>query len=369
MLLNTFISMKMQARMVSMEMKVPFETSFGRQAHRNAMIFSLEHDGIEAFSECVTDTGPYYSYEDNTTALHIITDHLVPRLSSLPDPSEFMDSVRDIKGHNMAKAALEMLLWDYNCRSGKIPLHRSLGQSRGYAQVGVSIGMDTVENVSRRAIEAKNAGYRRVKIKIKKGREMDLVSHVREAIGDFPLSVDANTDYTLDDLESLKTLDRFALVYMEQPLEHSDILDHSELAKKIRTPICLDESITSSEDARKALAIGACSVINIKPGRVGGLTESMRIAKISREKGCHVWIGGMLETGIGRAFNVAMASSELVDYPGDTSPNSRYFQRDIVRNPFTMNDGIIKPNDLPGTGVEIDREELERVTVWKKDLI
>jgi O-succinylbenzoate synthase len=361
--------MKLQMRLVTMPMVTPFETSFGRETHRNALIFNLEHDGISAYSECVTDRDPHYSYEDNTTASHIISDYLASRVKGLPEPSEFIESVVDVKGHNMAKAAMEMLLWDYHSRAGNIPLHRALGKSRGYAMVGVSIGMDSVENVAKRAADAKNSGYMRVKIKIKKGRERELVSRVRSAIGDFPMSVDANTDYRISDLETLKSLDEFGLVYMEQPLEHTDIVDHAYLAKNIRTPVCLDESILSEEDARKAIDIGACKVINIKPGRVGGLTESVRIAKKAREKGCHVWVGGMLETGIGRAFNVAMASNGLIDYPGDTSPNSRYFNRDIVRNPFKMEGGKIKPNDNPGTGVDVDREELEKVTVWKKDLL
>ncbi len=361
--------MKLQMRMVSMPMITPFETSFGRETHRNALILTLQHDGIIANSECVTDRDPHYSYEDNTTAAHIISDHLVSRLGNLPEPEEFMESVSDVKGHNMAKAALEMLLWDYHSRSENMPLHRYLGKSRGYALVGVSIGMDSVDNVSKRALDAKNSGYLRVKIKIKKGREKELVSRVRSTIGDFPLSVDANTDYRITDIDTLKSLDEYGLVYMEQPLEHTDIVDHAELARRIRTPICLDESILSEEDARKAIDIGACKVINIKPGRVGGLSESMKIAKKAREKGCHVWVGGMLETGVGRAYNVALASNDLIDYPGDTSPNSRYFHRDIVKNPFKMEGGRIRPNENPGTGVEIDLEELEKVTLWKKDLI
>ena len=361
--------MKLEMRMVSMDFITPFETSFGRQNERNALIFRLENDGITSYSECVTDTDPFYSYEDNETSAHIIKNYLSEKIKGLPDPKEFMESVSFVKGHNMAKAALEMLLWDYHAREQKKPLHELLGKSKGYADVGISIGMDRVEKVQERALKAKNEGYRRVKIKIKKGREIDLVSAVRKTLGDFPLSVDANTDYRIEDMDILEGLDRYNLVYMEQPFEHSDIIDHAKLAGKIKTPICLDESITSAEDARKAISMKACSVINIKPGRVGGLSESMKIAELCKRNGCHVWVGGMLETGIGRGYNVSLASSSLVDFPGDTSPNSHYYHRDVVKNPFMMKEGRITPNSGPGTGVEIDRDFLGQVTKWSLDLI
>lgn len=361
--------MRLEMRMVTMDFITPFETSFGRQKQRNALIFRLEKDGITSYSECVTDTDPFYSYEDNETSAHIVKTYLAERMKSVPEPEEFTASVSFVKGHNMAKAAMEMLLWDYHARSSKVPLHEYLGKSRGYAEVGLSIGMDTVDKVKERAVNAKREGYRRVKIKIKRGREMELVSSVREAIGDFPLSVDANTDYRIGDIEKLKGLDKYNLVYIEQPFEHNDLLDHARLASEIKTPVCLDESITSSEDARKAISMKAGSVINIKPGRVGGLGESLKIADLCRRNGCHVWVGGMLETGVGRGYNVSMASNSLVDLPGDTSPNSHYYTRDIVKNPFTMKDGRIVPNSGPGTGVEIDMDALRSVTKWKLDLL
>lgn len=361
--------MELYCHRVSIPLKVPFSTSFGTQEARSALIFELRHGGITAYSEAVTETGPFYGYEDNTTALHIIREYLAQQIREIPSPGEFLESVGYVKGHLMAKGALEMLLWDYHSKAEGTPLHRYLGPTSGKAQVGISIGMSPMDGMKEQARNAQARGYRRIKVKIRKGEEERIVSGVREAIGDFPLSVDANTDFTLDDRDSLKRLDKYGLVYMEQPLDHDDVIDHAELARYIRTPICLDESIISTDRARKAISAGACQVMNIKPGRVSGLSESMSIARLAREHGIHTWVGGMLETGIGRAFNVALASSTYIDYPGDTSPNDKYFQRDIVKNPFTMEDGIILPNEGPGIGVDVDLEYLEKIEMEKIRLV
>ncbi len=354
--------MELNCYRVSLPLIVPFTTSFGTQKFRDALIFELNKDGTTAYSESVTEESPGYSYEDNVTAIHVIRDFLTESIKDLPEPKEFLERAGWIKGHNMAKGALEMLLWDFYSKEAGIPLYKYIGATKGNAEVGVSIGMDEIDLMMERAKDALKRGYKRIKVKIKKGMEEKIVSSVRSAIGEFPMSVDANTDYTLDDIDTIKSLDKYGLKYIEQPLSYDDLIDHSNLASKISTPICLDESITSFEKARKAISINACKVINIKPGRVAGFTESLNIAKYAHDHGIHVWIGGMLETGIGRAFNVSLASSSFVDYPGDTSPNDRYFKKDIVRNPFTMSDGVIKPNDAPGIGVEVDHRFLVSVT-------
>ncbi|MDA4137240.1 MAG: o-succinylbenzoate synthase [Thaumarchaeota archaeon] len=359
--------MELKASLVTLPFLAPFTTSFGTEAERNALILEMEADGIKAYAESVTSIGPYYSYEDNETALHVIKDYLAPELKGLPSPAEFLERTERVRGHNMAKASIEMLLWDYHARAGGVPLSKALGDSKDYADVGISLGIARPEVTLQRVGDALARGYKRIKLKIEKGKEYDIVKSVRDAYPDAHLSADANSCYTLKDKDALKRLDAFNLVYLEQPLEHDDLLDHSKLARELSTPICLDESITSPERARQAFELKAARVINVKPGRVGGLLNSKKIAEITRENGGHVWVGGMLETGIGRAFNVAFASLSLIDYPGDTSPNDKYFARDLVKNPFTMTGGIIKPNLGPGIGVEVDADFFAQSTVnsWK----
>lgn len=362
--------MKLRIHLVRIPFLSPFTTSFGTESERSAMILRLDADGVTAYSEAVTSTGPFYSYEDNETALHIIREFLVPALKGTPSPEEFMRRSERVRGHNMAKAAVEMLLWDFHCKRDGKPLSPSLGETKGYADVGISLGIDRPETTLKRVGEAVDKGYKRVKLKIDRGREYDIVGNVRDSYPDVDLSADANSCYTLKDKDALKRLDKFGLVYVEQPLEHDDLLDHAKLAQEMSTPICLDESISGVERARQAFEIGAAQVINIKPGRVGGLTNSKRIAEISRENRGHVWVGGMLETGIGRSFNVSLASLRLVDYPGDTSPNDKYFARDLVENPFVMSrEGKIRPNDGPGIGVQVDEEMLAASTTKTLDVL
>lgn len=345
----------------------PFTTSFGTEAERDALILRLDAAGVKAFGECVASGGPFYSYEDNSTSLHIIRDHLVRMIEDNPTPEEFMRRSARIRGHNMAKAALEMMLWDFRAKLEGKPIVSSLGPSKGHADVGISLGIDKPEVTNERVVQALKRGYKRIKLKIDRGREYEIIKSVRDSFPGIPLSADANSCYTLKDIQALKRIDRFGLVYLEQPLGHDDLIDHSKLARELSTPICLDESIQTVEKAEQALEIGACSVINIKPGRLGGLSNSLKVARLARKRGSHVWVGGMLETGIGRSFNVSLASLRTIDYPGDTSPNDKYFARDIVKNPFKMINGAIKPNPGAGIGVDVDSEFLERSTVnsWK----
>lgn len=359
--------MTLSISLVRLPLLSPFTTSFGTETIKNALILRLQEGGVTAYGESVTSIGPFYGYEDNTTALHMIRDYLAGMVKDIPSPEQFLTRSARLRGNNMAKAAVEMMLWDYHAKKKGVSLEKALGASKGYADVGISLGMDQRAVTLRKVREAIDRGYRRVKLKIEKGKEYDVVRTAREEFPDVQLSADANACYTLKDLPLLKRLDRFGLVYLEQPLAHDDLLDHATLAKELSTPICLDESIATLDAARQAFEIGAAKVVNIKPGRVGGLVNSLKIARLARDNEGHVWIGGMLETGFGRAFNVALAANRLVDYPGDTSPNDKYFARDVVKNPFSMEKGRIRPNKGPGIGVEPDERFLESVTVksWK----
>lgn len=347
----------------------PFTTSFGTDVNKDVYIFKMEHDGITAYSECVTDENPFYGPEDNYTAFHMIKNYLVNIVKELPDHEQFQEKTKFLKGNNMAKAAMEMLLYDYYSKAAKKSLYKYLGSSRGYANAGISLGMDDINITLKKIQDAIDRKYKRVKVKIMKGKEIEILSAVRDQFPDIVLSADANSDYTEKDFNIIKKIDRYDLVYLEQPLYHDDIIYHSRLAKEISTPICLDESITSPEKAEKAFEVNACKVINIKEGRVGGLYNSLKIIDIVKKNNGHVWIGGMLETGIGRAFNISIASLNDIDYPGDTSPNDKYFTNDIVKNPFKMENGEIKPNNGYGTGIEIDDKYLEKYKVDSGELL
>jgi len=355
--------MKITYHKLKMPLISPFTTSFGTDVNKDVYVFALEHNGITAYSESVTDENPFYGSEDNYTVIHIVKQYLAPIVKNLPEPEEFNEQVKFIKGNNMAKASMEMLLYDYYAKANKKSLVDYIGHSRGFANVGISLGMDDINVTLKKIQKALDRGYKRVKVKIMKGKEIDILGAVRDQFPDIVLTADANSDYTEKDFGLIKKIDRYNLTYLEQPLYHDDIIYHSRLAKELSTPLCLDESITSPEKAQKAFEMGACKVINIKEGRLGGIENSLKVIEIVKEFKGHVWIGGMLETGIGRSFNVSMASLSDINYPGDTSPNDKYFKNDIVKNPFTMENGTIKPNKGAGIGVEISEEYLKKYTV------
>ena len=355
--------MKLSYRKLKLPLISPFTTSFGTDTDKDVFVFILEHNGIIAYSESVTDENPFYGPEDNYTAFHIIKDYLSPIVKELPEPAVFNERSQLIKGNNMAKAAMEMLLYDYHAKLKDQPLDKFMGKSKGHTDVGISLGMDKIETTLKKIQDALDRGYKRIKVKIMKGKEMDILGSVRDSFPDITLSADANSDYTEKDFDLVKKIDRYDLVYLEQPLYHDDIIYHARLAKQMSTPICLDESITSPEKAQKAFEMDACKVINIKEGRLGGIENSLTVMDIVKSFNGHVWIGGMLETGIGRAFNVSIASLEGINYPGDTSPNDKYFLHDIVKNPFKMVNGTIKPNKGKGTGILIDKEYLNKYTI------
>ncbi len=341
----------------------PFKTSFGTQLTRDAIILSYQDGEMRAFAEAVTDDAPLYGYEDNFTVLHVINNHLKAMFSPDLEPHEFNERAKEIRGHNMAKGAMEMLLWDINAKREGKPLHKILGKSKGYADVGISIGMSSIEDEMKTIDESVKKGYRRIKVKIEKGFNVELLRAIRKRFGDIPISADANQGFTRNDFKILKKIDAFDLLYIEQPLPLEDINGHAMLRKEMKTPICLDESIESVESATNAIEREAVDVINIKPGRVGGLQNSIDIMEKAKENGVKIWIGGMLETGIGRSFNVSLASNSLVNMPGDTSPNYRYFKKDITNETFEMRDGRIAPYRGSGIGVSVDYEFLNSIQV------
>lgn len=356
--------MRFRVRHVRVPLLSPFSNSGGTTLARSALVLELEHAGVTAFSECIAGETPSFTGEDNRTALHDVQGFAERLRREPPSPEEFLEGSGGLVGHQMSKAAVEMLLWDHRAKLAGRPLHRELGHSRGYAEAGVSIGLGEAAETVSRVGEAVARGYKRVKLKVRREGAVEMVASVRDAFPEPPLSVDANGCFSLPgDMALLKRLDSLELQYIEQPLGFDDLEGHAALAKELSTPICLDESVTSLRDAEDALRMGAAAVLNVKPGRVGGLSVALGIARLAREQGAHVWVGGMLETGVGRAFNVALASQPEVDYPGDISPNDRYFARDIVSNPFEMKGGTLSPNEGAGIGIEVDRATLGRFTV------
>lgn len=358
-------SMSFRVSLVSLPLLSAFANSRGTTLARRALILQLDGRDVKAVSECVTDESPSSTNEDNDTALRAITGKFAKELrDDLPSPEEFLRRVEGVKGHPMAKAAVEMLLWDHKAKVEGERLDSALGSPRGYAEAGIAIGLGSDRVVLSQARAALEDGFKRIKLKIEREGFYERLKAIRKAFPDAHLSADANACFTIPrDLAELRRLDELDLDYVEQPLRFDDIRGHANLAKEISTPICLDESVTTLARTKEILEKGAASVINVKPGRVGGLSVAADIARAAREAGAHVWVGGMLETGVGRAFNVALASQRMVDLPGDTSPNSRYFARDIVENPFSMHAGRVRPNAGAGAGVVLDREFLKRVTL------
>ncbi len=344
-----------------------FETSFGRISQRHVLLLEVRCGESVGWGECVTDYGPFYSCETIHTAWLILTRFILPRMvqHSWDDPTEFPEAFQLIRGHPMAKACAEAALWDVRARQLQSPLWRLLGGCREKIACGVSIGIQDDPEILLEKIEKElQSGYQRVKIKIKPGWDVNIVRQVRSRFPETLLMVDANSSYTLSDAEHLKQLDDFDLLMVEQPLGYDDLVDHSKLQAQMKTPICLDESIRHARDAIHACELGACKIINIKMGRVGGHTEAKRVHDVCQERGIPVWCGGMLETGIGRAHNVAMSTLQNFSLPGDVSASKRYFHRDTIHPAVevTTNGYIVSPKG-PGLGFEPDPDWIEEVTV------
>jgi O-succinylbenzoate synthase len=353
--------------------KLPFVAPFGTSVYvwtdKEAMLMRLESEGVVAWSECVSDPDPFYFYETNGTARHIIKDFLLPLVEPGMTMGELEGRFRRVRGHGMAKATLENGLLILIALQKGVPLHALMGRPARKIMSGISIGLkETPAKLLAAVDEAVAKGYHRVKMKIKRGQDVDWVRAVRERFSELRLMVDANGDYTLADAAVLRRLDEFGLMMIEQPLSYSDIYEHSLLQKELRTAICLDESIHGLADAAAAIALGACRIVNIKQGRVGGLMESMRVAKYCADREIHVWSGGMDETGIGRAVNIHLQTAEGFTLPGDTSETSNYFDRDIADPPIVLgNGGWIDIPEGPGIGVKVVPDRvLERAVGWER---
>jgi O-succinylbenzoate synthase len=362
---------RVAVRHVSLPLLRPFETSFGRTTHKEFLLVSVSADGVTGHGECVADVDPFYLPETNATVLHVLEKFLVPRAFTLDlaHPRDLFPALRQVRGHEMAKAALEMAVWELWARREGAPLWRVLGGRGGTIAAGVSIGLqeDAAALVERVAVEIA-AGYRRIKIKIAPGRDRALVEAVRRRFPDVPLMVDANSAYTLDDAPLFRDLDAHGLTMVEQPLAWNDIVDHAALQRQIRTPVCLDESIHGADDARHAIDLGACRVINIKAGRVGGFASSLAVHDVCLGRGVPVWCGGMLESGIGRLANVHLQTLPGFTLPGDTAASARYFAEDLVDPPVVVSPvGTIAVPDAPGIGHEIVWPRVEKATTWREE--
>ncbi len=350
---------QIEMRELRLRLLHPFETSFGSSQDRHVILVKVTDGTHAGWGEVTAAEGPFYSYETWETAWHVLRDFVIPATVRANSPPP------QIRGHHMAKAGLETAIWDLEAKAKNMPLWRMLGGVRERIDCGVSIGIQpTIDRLLAKIDTEIKAGYRRIKIKIKPGWDVETVRQVRGAFPDVPLMCDANSAYTLDDIDLFKKMDRYNIMMFEQPLHYEDMIDHAELQQQIETPICLDESIHSADDARKAIKIGACKIINIKLGRLGGHKEVRAVHDICRDNGIPVWCGGMLESGIGRAHNVALSSLENFSLPGDVSASKRYWTEDIIEPAVEVSpEGQIAQSNEPGIGYRIKEEFIDRLTV------
>ncbi len=358
------------------EIQIPlvhfFETSFGRTYSRRILLLTVHCEGVNGWAECVTGEDPFYSSEWIESSWSTITHYLAPPLLG-----RNIDSARDcptrfakVRGHRMAKAALENALWDAEAKQKNIPLWKLLGGTRTEIPCGVSIGIqDSVDQLLDKIQIELAAGYRRIKVKVKPGWDVNVLEKIRSRWADITLSCDANSAYTLDQVEHLRAFDQFNLLMIEQPLWDDDIFYHARLQKELRTAICLDESIVNARAAAAAVETGACRIINIKVGRVGGFTEAKKIHDVCHSQRIPVWCGGMLESGIGRAHNIALSTLENFSLPGDVSASKRYWKEDIIDPEVQVSpQGMIAISDQTGTGYRIKEDLIEKLTTRKETL-
>lgn len=356
-----------ELRVIGLPLVSPFRTSFGTQNDRRILLVRAITDEGDGWGECVSGDDPLYSSEYVESSHHVMTHHLIPRLM-VDHPVHATDVARllePVKEHRMAKGALEAAVLDAQLRANDVSLARALGATVDRVPSGVSVGIfPTIDSLVTAVGGYLDAGYVRIKLKIEPGWDVEPVRVIRETFGDsVPLQVDANTAYTRDDGPLLARLDRFGLILIEQPLPEDDVTGHAIIAKQVGTPICLDESIVSARAAVDAIERGACSIINVKAGRVGGYLEGVAVHDVCRERGVPVWCGGMLETGIGRAMNLALAALPNFTITGDVSASERFWKRDIVLDPIRLEQGHVALRTGPGTGVELDHAFIESVTL------
>jgi len=349
-----------------------FETSFGRTYNRRVLLVTLHSNGLEGWGECVAGEAPYYSEEYIDGAWGVIVGYLGPSLlgKTLQAGREVPPLLAKVREHRMAKAALENAAWDAEAQEKGLPLWKLLNGSQREIACGVSIGIQDSHDQLLQKIETElAAGYQRIKLKVKPGWDVDVLEKVRACWPDILLSCDANSAYTLNDLEHLKTFDRFKLLMIEQPLWSDDLYFHARLQKAIQTPLCLDEAIRSSRDAEAALELGACRIVNIKVGRIGGFTDAVAVHDVARRFVVPVWCGGMLESGIGRSHNVALSTLPNFKLPGDVSASKRYWKEDIIEPEVEVSPrGTITVTDKPGRGYKLRHDLIEKLTVRKETL-
>lgn len=356
-------------RTVKMRMKFPFETSFGVLQDKEFLVLEAKtENGLVGYGEGVAFTAPWYTEETVHSMEHVLTQFLIPAIlhKEIEHPDELQPIFASIRRNAMAKACLEGAFWDLYAQTTKQSLAQAIGGTAKRITVGVSIGIQpTIDQLLETIAGYLKEGYKRIKIKIKPGWDIDVVKAIRARFGNIPLMVDANSAYTLNDIEHLQQLDAFHLLMIEQPLAYDDIVDHAKLQRVMTTPICLDESINSFDDARRAIQLESCKIINIKIGRVGGITVAKQIHDYCEQNGIAVWCGGMLEAGIGRAHNVALTSLSNFILPGDTAASSRYWDQDIIEPEVTVDDGWIDVPNKIGIGYKVNERVLEQFTTKK----
>jgi o-succinylbenzoate synthase len=358
-------------REIRMKLKSPFETSFGTVQDRRILLVEVVVDGTSGWGEVTAGETPAYNAETTDTAWHVISDFIAPSLigQSVSETSELPRLMARIRGHEMAKSGVENALWDAAAQLKGIPLHRLLGGTIEEIACGVSLGIrENPESLVKRVEEELRGGYQRIKLKIKPGKDYEFVAAVRKEFPNIRLSVDANSAYSLEDAQHLKRLDEFGLLMMEQPLNWDDIYAHSKLQAQIQTAICLDECIHNTRHALTAIELKSCRIINIKLGRVSGHTEARLIEQACRAHGVPVWCGGMLESGIGRAHNIAMSTLPGFSLPGDVSASQRYWSEDIIEPPVEVTEkGTIRVPETPGLGYTVKRDRIEKITVRRSN--
>jgi len=367
--------MKIEAitlREIQMPLVHFFETSFGRLYHRRILLVTVHCEGVDGWSESVVGEDPFYSSEWIESAWPTITHYLAPPLlgRKIESARECPALLAKVRSHRMAKAALENALWDAEARQKRLPLWKLLGGTRREIPCGVSIGIqDSIEQLREKIHTELTAGYRRIKVKVKPGWDINVLEKIRSRWADITLSCDANSAYTLDQVEHLRAFDQFNLLMIEQPLWNDDIYYHARLQKELHTSICLDESIVNARAAAFAIESGACRIINIKVGRVGGFAEAKSVHDLCQAQNVPVWCGGMLETGIGRAHNIALSTLANFHLPGDVSASKRYWKEDIIDPEVEVSpQGMIAISDEPGTGYRIREDLIEKLTVRKETL-
>lgn len=369
----TLIIQSIELREIRLPLIHFFETSFGRTTERRILLARVtDANGAEGWGECTAGEGPFYSYEWTETAWTTLREFLGPMVlgKNVASAAHVFSLMKPVRGHRMAKATIETACWDLEAKSAGVPLWEHLGGTRTEISSGVSIGIqDTPEILLEKIRREVEAGYQRIKIKIKPGWDLKIVERVRKEFPDIRLMGDANSAYKLSDVSLFQQLDQFNLMMLEQPLAHNDIFDHATLQRQIQTPVCLDESIHSAEDAVHAISLGSCKIINVKLNRVGGHAEAKRIERVARDNEIPIWCGGMLESGIGRAHNIAMSTLAGFTLPGDVSASARYWEEDIIDPPVIVSErGTIKVPASPGIGFSVNFPRIEALTVRKETI-